>query len=235
MPAPSFCHQRNPKGLGGARSFGLRRRLAGSPHPGPATCAPHRCPRGAAAAAPARAENPSDRGSRSACRRRRGRLHRMSGPLWTRGRAGHAPSEARVPRGADGWEEADASSSPARVPGRDARRFLEESLAGRIGAREHDPQTPDWDKIRGEAHLVPSPSVLPYLPSSLFPVPQSSSVSRRPRGSPVGAQVLGSVYVLQGSDPDADSEEMRMLRDRGIIFLGCDCGFLAPRLPGTAR
>lgn len=45
----------------------LRRRLAGSPTPRSCYfCAPHRCPHGAAAAAAARAENPSDRGSRSA-------------------------------------------------------------------------------------------------------------------------------------------------------------------------
>ena len=45
-------------------------------------------------------------------------------------------SEARVPRGGEGWEEGDASSSPARVPGQDARRFLEES-----GRRNRRPGT----------------------------------------------------------------------------------------------
>lgn len=36
----------------------------------------------------------------------------------------------------------------------------------------------------------------------------------------MGAQVLGSVYGLQGSDPEANSEEMRMLGvgEDGVLF-----------------
>lgn len=179
--------QWNPKGLGGAPSFGLRRRLAGTPHPVPATCAPHRCPHGAAAAATARAENPSDRGSRSACRRRRGCLYRMSGPLWTRGRAGHAP-EARVPRGGEGWEEGDASSSPARVPGQDGQ-----AVPGRVWPAESAPGNTTRRVLIGtrlegrRTSFCPSPS---FLTAPALPLPRPSILQRfteaprEPSGSP---------------------------------------------------
>lgn len=54
-----------------------------------------------------------------------------------------------------------------------------------IGAREHDPQSPDWDKIRGETHLVPSLSFLPYRPSAPSSPPLNPPAFH---GGPAGAQ-----------------------------------------------
>lgn len=59
------------------------------------------------------------------------------------------------------------------------------SLAGGIGAREHDPQSPDWDKIRGETHLVLSLSFLPYRPSAPSSPPLNPPAFH---GGPAGAQ-----------------------------------------------
>ena len=70
--------------------------------------------------------------------------------------------------------------SPARMPGGSWK-----SLAGGIGAREHDPQSPDWDKIRGETHLVLSLSFLPYRPSAPSSPPLNPPAFH---GGPAGAQ-----------------------------------------------
>lgn len=61
---------------------------------------------------------------------------------------------------------------PGRVP-----------LAGRNRRPGTRPADSDWDKIRGEAHLVPSPSVLP-LPPALFPRLNPPAF----HGGPAGAQ-----------------------------------------------
>lgn len=181
--------QWNPEGLGGAPSFGLRRRPAGTPHPGPTTWAPHRCPHGAAAAATARAQKPSERGSRSARRRRRGCRYRMSGPLWTRGRAGHAPERGAGPpgrsRAGGGRRELQPRQSPRpgcqAVPGRVSGR--PESAPGNTTRR-----LPTGTRLEGRrTSFLPPPS---FLTSLALPLPRPSILQRfteaprEPSGSP---------------------------------------------------
>lgn len=127
-----------------------------------------------------------------------------------------------------GRRERQTSRSPR--PGCQAVPGRVSGLPAGIGAWEHG-RLLIGTRLEGETHFTASPSFLPYLPSPPYSPPLNPPAFHR---GPAGAQVLGSVCVVHGSDPEADSEEIMMLRDRGIIFLGCDCGFLAPRIPGTA-
>lgn len=90
-----------------------------------------------------------------------------------------------------------------------------------IGAWEHGP-TLDRNTIKGgNAPRSFPPFSLPYLPSPLkSPSLNPPAFPGGPRGAHWEPKYRESVGVLQGSDPEADSEEMRMLRNREDYFSG---------------
>ena len=103
----------------------------------------------------------------------------------------------------------------------DARRFLEYSLDRRNRSPGKGP-TPDWNTTKGGNAPCSFPPP-PFLTSLALPIPHPLILPAFP-GGPRGAQwepkYRESVGVLQGSDPEADSKEMRMLRDREDYFPG---------------
>lgn len=122
-------------------------------------------------------------------------------------------------------------AEPAQMRRRDARRFLECLWPGVNRARELS-RLLIGTRIEGETHLVSSPSFLPYLPNPSYSPPFKPFNPPAFQGGSMGAWwkplVQASADVLQESAPEADSEDVRMLRGRQGCFPGMtvDCWFL---------
>lgn len=146
------------------------------------------------------------------------------------GGAGHAPTGSEPAGGGRGGGRRGRPASPSPPPGGPGGPWKSLRAARSAPGNAADSRSNTIKGVKRTEFLPPPPS----LTSPALPIPRPLILQRfqEAPGEPKSEEVL---VPCGGSDPEADSEEMRMLRDREDYVLGCDCGLSVPRIPGTAR